>query len=138
MTRRKNASRVDNARLKEMYADGATFDAIAAEFGLKYTASVQFYVNRLGLPKRRDKGKTARRNSRIVTDIVRGMTAEDAAIKYGLSIRTIYRIRADGNFRAKAKAAKDLGNTPQKVRFSFAPAAINAALAKMQSRGVSA
>lgn len=141
MTARKNASRVDNARLKEMYADGATFDEIAAEFGLKHSASVQFYVNRLRLPKRRDKAKTARRNARLFSDMVHGMTAKDAAEKYGLSLRTVFRIRADGNSKAKAKAkagADGSAVTPGKVRFSFAPSAINAALAKMQSRGVSA
>jgi hypothetical protein len=131
----------DYAEIERLHREGVPYEKIASLVGLKSSGAAFYAVSKMGLTGRLV--QKAERNDAIFSENEAGATKGQLAEKYDLRPKYIAQIVRDKREKAKAPPAPiKLPVIRKTVKtgkgYSASPAAIAAALAKLQARGVSA
>jgi hypothetical protein len=135
----------DYAEIERLYKAGVPYEEIATRVGLKSSGAAFYAVFKMGLTGRLI--QKAERNDAIFSEHEAGATNSQLAEKYDLRPKYIAQIVRDMRDKAKAPPAPIklpvIRKTVEAGKISASPAAIAAALAKLQAaklqaRGVSA
>jgi Mor family transcriptional regulator len=128
----------DYAEIERLYKAGVPYEKIASLVGLKSSGAAFYAVFKMGLTRRLD--QKAERNDAIVAAHEAGATSKELSEKYGFAPKYIAQIVREHRRKISVPHVTRKVQPVRKKgpRFSASPAAIAAALAKLQARGVSA
>jgi uncharacterized protein YggE len=128
----------DYAEIERLYKAGVTVDEIAARVGLNSGGAVSYAVSKMQLVGRLE--QKAERDATIAAEYDAGATSKELSEKYGLAPKYIAQIVREHRRKISVPHVTRKVQPVRKKgpRFSASPAAIAAALAKLQARGVPA
>jgi len=107
-------------------------EEVAKRVGYSNQGSVTRRAVKLGLTMRTDQGVAANRNEQIRAAIAKGIHQKEVASLHGLSVQRVRAIAFGDGMGGEA------ANDGPRVKISASRASIDAALAKLKARGVSA
>jgi DNA-binding CsgD family transcriptional regulator len=131
----------DYDQIEHLYKQGLPVKEIAKIVGLNSGGAVSFIATqKLGLESRNDHHTKTSRDAAIVSAYEAGATSKELSEQYGFAPKYIAQIVREHRRKISVphvtrKVQPVRKNVP---RFSASPAAIAAALAKLQARGASA